>query len=322
MNKKKSIVAIVILLVVVIAVWYALEQPASQPSTSTQSSSTSEAQNTNPIATASYVCDGGKTIDAKFYQGQTKPPAGPNEPPIPGGSVKISLSDGRTMTLQQTLSADGSRYSNGNPMIQGNETFVFWSKGNGAFVLENGQQQTYSGCIAVVPDPGNLPGVYESGSNGFSIRYPAGYTVNPNFQYQELGPGKEISGVSFTIPTSTAAGTNLGRDSYVSVEEIPQTQECTADLFLPPNSMSGVLGVTTTTDNGVTYSVASSTGAGAGNRYVEVAYAIPGTNPCIAVHYFIHYGVIENYPQGAVRAFDEPALLDQFNAIRRTLTLQ
>lgn len=322
MNKKKSIISIVVLVLVVIGVGYAIAHPQNQPSPATQPSSTNQVPAGQPIATASYVCDGGKTIDAKFYQGQAKPPAGPNEPPTPGGSAEITLSDGRSMTLQQTISADGARYSNGNPMIQGNETFVFWSKGNGAFVLENGQQQTYSGCISVVPDPGNLPQVYESGSNGFSIRYPAGYTVNPNFQYQELGPGKEISGVSFTIPTSTAAGTNLAQDSYLSVEEIPQAQECTADLFVPPNSMSGVLGVTTTTDNGVTYSVASSTGAGAGNRYVEVAYAIPGTNPCIAVHYFIHYGVLENYPQGAVRAFDEQALLDQFNAIRRTLTIQ
>ncbi len=322
MNKKKNIVAIVVLLVVAIAVWYALEHPASQPPTSSESSSTTEAQNANPIATVSYVCDGGKTIDAKFYQGSPKPPAGPGEPPTPGGSVEITLSDGRVMTLQQTLSADGARYSDGNPMVQGNETFVFWSKGNGALILENNQEKSYTGCILVAPDPGGLPQVYESGSQGFSVRYPAGYTVNPNFQYQELGPNNEINGVSFTIPSSTAAGTNLGQDSYISVEEIPNTEDCNAGLFLPPNSMTGVLGITTTTENGVTYSVASSTGAGAGNRYEETAYAIPGTNPCIAVHYFIHYGVIENYPAGAAKAFDRQSILDQFDAIRKTLTIQ
>ncbi len=322
-NKKKNIVAIIIvILVVVVAVGYALGHPANQPPAPTQSSSTSEAANVKPIATASYVCDGGKTIDAKFYQGSPKPPAGPNEPPIPGGSVEITLSDGRTMTLQQTLSADGARYSDGNPMIQGNETFVFWSKGNGALVLENNEQKSYTGCIIVSPDPGGLPQVYENGAEGFSIRYPAGYTVNPNFQYQELGPNNGINGVSFTIPSSTAAGTNLAQDSYISVEEIPNTKDCNAGLFLPPNSMTGVLGITTTTENGVTYSVASSTGAGAGNRYEETAYAIPGTNPCIAVHYFIHYGVIENYPEGAVKAFDRQSILDQFDAIRSTLTIQ
>lgn len=314
MNKEKGIALAIVAILVVVGAVDALAHPQHQQTSATQPSQL--------VAAATFVCNGGKTIDAKFYQGQSKPPAGPNEPPTPGGSVALTLSDGRTMTLQQTISADGARYSNGNPMVQGSETFVFWNKGNGALVLENGQQKNYIGCIAVAPNPGNLPGVYESGSKGFSIRYPAGYTVNPNFQYQELGPGKEISGVSFTIPTSTAAGTNLAPDSYVSVEEIPQAKECSAALFLPPNSMTGVLGVTTTTVDGVTYSVASSTGAGVGNRYEETAYAIPGTNPCIAVHYFIHYNVLENYPQGAVKDFDRQALLDQFNAIRQTLTIQ
>jgi hypothetical protein len=72
-------------------------------------------------------------------------------------------------------------------------------------------------------------------------------------------------------------------------------------------------------DGEMLYSVASSTGAAAGNRYDETVYALPGTNPCIAVRYFIHYGVIENYPAGTVRAFDEAALRSEFDAIRRTL---
>ena len=77
----------------------------------------------------------------------------------------------------------------------------------------------------------------------------------------------------------------------------------------------------TITDNGTIYSVASSTGAGAGNRYEETVYALPGTNPCVAVRYFIHYGVIENYPAGTVQAFNQPALLATFDAIRRTLVI-
>jgi hypothetical protein len=67
--------------------------------------------------------------------------------------------------------------------------------------------------------------------------------------------------------------------------------------------------------------VASTTGAAAGNRYEETVYAIPGTNPCVAVRYFVHYGVIENYPPGTVRQFDKQALLDQFDRIRRTLVV-
>jgi hypothetical protein len=124
--------------------------------------------------------------------------------------------------------------------------------------------------------------------------------------------------VSFTIASTTAEGTNLSNDSYVSVEELPAVTSCTADMFLDGGSK---MKVTTETDNDTTYSVASSTGAGAGNRYEETVYAIPGTNPCVAVRYYIHYGVLENYPTGTVNAFDKQSLLNQFDHIRDTLTL-
>ena len=271
-----------------------------------------------PIAQAMYECDGGKTIEASYYAGTSTPSTSPDQPPMPGGSVAVTLSDGRTMTLAQTISADGTRYSNGDPSVQGSETFVFWSKGNGALVLENNQHQTYTGCIEIASDPGGLPQVYESGQNGFSIRYPAGYRVDDAYKYQELGPGKDISGVKFTIDPAIATGTNLASDSYLSVEQIPQDQNCSASSFLDLGNGGKV---STTTDNGTDYSVASSTGAGAGNRYEEWIYAIPGTNPCIAVRYFIHYGVLENYPAGMVQQFNEASLLQQFDTIRRTLTI-
>ena len=271
-----------------------------------------------PIATASYLCDGGKTIAAAFYKGATAPPPAPGQPPTPTGSVALALSDGRAMKLAQTLSADGSRYSNGNPSIQGDEPFVFWSRGNSALVLEDGREKTFIGCIVVAPEPAGsgLSLSYATSSLGFSIRYPQGYALDETYRYQELGQGKDIAGVKFTIPSTIAKGTNLASDSYVSVEEIPQARDCTASLFLDRAAAREV------TVGDTTYSVASSTGAGAGNRYEETVYAFPGTNPCLAVRYFIHYGVIENYPAGAVREFDRPALLRQFDAIRRTLVMQ
>jgi membrane-bound inhibitor of C-type lysozyme len=217
------------------------------------------------------------------------------------------------MTLPQTISADGVRYANTD------DSFVFWSRGNGALVLENGQEKFYIGCIMVVPEQAgkNLPRAYSNNAKGFSIRLPSGYTVDESYKYQEFGPGKDISGIRFTIPKSTAAGTNLGSDTAVTVEEIPKTENCTANLFLDYAPAAN-----TVVDGGVTYSVASSTGAGAGNRYQETVYALPGTNPCIAVRYFIHYGVIENYPAGAVREFNEQALLAEFDSIRHTLVVR
>lgn len=259
----------------------------------------------------SYSCDAGKTIEVTYYNTQNELSVNTAIPPIPNGRAKVDLSDGRSLTLNQTMSADGVRYANPD------ETFVFWSKGNGALVLENNVEKSYIGCVEVLPEPenSNLDKIYSSGQDGFSIRYADGYTIDNSYKYQ-LSPDKNIFGTKFTIPESMTEGTNLSTDSYLSVESIPQTQSCTADLFL-----FGSPSVTEEVDNGVTYSVAMNSDAAAGNRYEESVYAIVGTNPCIAIRYFIHYGAFENYPEGSIVEFDKNALLQQFDDMRHTLVI-
>jgi putative hemolysin len=77
---------------------------------------------------AFFACDAGKTVDATFINGAQ-------------GSVELALSDGRKLTLPQTRSASGARYANAD------ETFVFWNKGDTAFIEEN-RNMTYGGCSA------------------------------------------------------------------------------------------------------------------------------------------------------------------------------
>lgn len=297
------VLAVVIVAVVVGIVW--MQRPA-------------ERLASTPIGAVHYLCDGGKTIDASFYAGTTTPPTSPGEPPVPSGSAEVSLSDGRVLTLAQTISADGVRYSNGDPMVQGSETFVFWSKGNGALVLEDNKEKSYIGCLVVasLPAGSDLVEEYATSSLGFSVRYAPGYTIDGSYRYETLGPGKDIFGVKFTIPLTTTAGANLASDSYFSVESIPQTSDCNASLFLDHATAEVI------TDVGTIYSIASTTGAGAGNRYEETVYAFPDTNPCLAVRYFVHYGAIENYPAGTVAEFDRAALLREFDAMRRTLMIR
>jgi hypothetical protein len=154
----------------------------------------------------------------------------------------------------------------------------------------------------------------------FSIRYPDQYTADSTYQYTALGPGKSIRGVKFIIPQSLSKGTNLAQDSYVSVEVLPEgnhaRKQCSASEFLEGN-----VPAREATDGDMAYSLASSTGAAAGNRYEETVYAIMDANVCMAVRYFIHYGVIDNYPSGTVQEFDKAALLQQFDAIRRSLVI-
>ncbi len=157
--------------------------------------------------------------------------------------------------------------------------------------------------------------IYTNKSVGFSVHVPPGYTTDEAYTYQQLGPGKGIPGVKFTIPASSVVGTNLAADTYLSVEQISKPVECIASLFLDGAKAVDVI------DAGKSYSIATSSGAGAGNRYEEIVFAVPHTSPCIAVRYFIHYGVLENYPAGSVVGFNGQALLGEFDAIRHALIL-
>ncbi|QQG38293.1 MAG: hypothetical protein HYS26_01960 [Candidatus Kaiserbacteria bacterium] len=149
----------------------------------------------------------------------------------------------------------------------------------------------------------------------FSITYPQGYTVDDAYAYEGV-PKKPIAGVKFTIPGAMATGTNLSTDSGVSVEWLPRAQKCAGDIFLFDNVRSQELTVGSTT-----WSVATTSGAGAGNLYEEMVYAVVGSKPCTAVRYLLHSTNIGNYDPGAVREFDRLKLIADFNAIRDSLTL-
>lgn len=159
--------------------------------------------------------------------------------------------------------------------------------------------------------------VYQNTAKGFSISYLPGYLVDESYTYQELGPGQDIAGVKFTIPATLSSGTNLSADSYLSVELLPGAiNSCSAERFLDNPTSAGFVDV-----NDHRYSIATADGAGAGNRYKETIYATPIMNGCLAVRYFIHYSVFENYPAGTIGQFDQQALLNQFNKIRQTLVI-
>ena len=80
-----------------------------------------------PVATATFKCADAKSIEATFY----------------ADKVDLKLSDGRSMSVPQAMSASGARYANKD------ETFVFWNKGDTAFVTEGKDEtQIYADCVA------------------------------------------------------------------------------------------------------------------------------------------------------------------------------
>jgi hypothetical protein len=151
----------------------------------------------------------------------------------------------------------------------------------------------------------------------YSVVYPSSFTLDPNFENTSVNPQKPIDGVKFTIPATMATGTNLSSDSYVSIEQLPHAKKCTGDIFLAANVHS-----TNVTDNGVSYSVATSSDPAAGNLYEEAVYALGSSSPCTAVRYFIHSTNIGNYDPGTVQAYDRAALLAAFDGIRRAVQIR
>ncbi len=80
----------------------------------------------NVINSANFNCAAGKSIQAAFFKDQ----------------VALSLSDGRKILLPQAISASGARYANAD------ESFVFWNKGDTAFVDEV-STTTFADCVVV-----------------------------------------------------------------------------------------------------------------------------------------------------------------------------
>ncbi len=162
------------------------------------------------------------------------------------------------------------------------------------------------------------PSVYVSWnayeSEDFSLYYPKDFTVVSKYRYEALGPGKEIPGIAFTIPTVLSEKTNLSSDTKVSVEKIPNKQNCTpVDFLTDPTNEQPV------TDRGVEITMAQQNGAAAGNRYDEIVYVYPD---CRAVRYFIHSTNIQNYDPGTVQEFDRGALLQTFDLIHNSIIWQ
>lgn len=117
----KGILAIIVVILgLCIAAWYGFTHRNSSDASTTSS------ETGGNVINAVFNCDSGRSVRAAFDNN--------------ANTVRLILSDGRELTLPHALSADGARYANAD------ESFVFWNKGNGAFIEELGTT-TYSGCV-------------------------------------------------------------------------------------------------------------------------------------------------------------------------------
>ena len=115
---KKNVVALVLILLVLATVWWWFNFKKETKDQNLVLPTTTVA--------ADFYCLNQQTIKAIFTIGTDN-------------KVALSLSDGRDLSLPQVISASGARYANAD------ESFVFWNKGDQAFIEENGQS-TYLDC--------------------------------------------------------------------------------------------------------------------------------------------------------------------------------
>jgi hypothetical protein len=172
-----------------------------------------------------------------------------------------------------------------------------------------------SGIVRTEPEIVDFSKSYESIPYKFSLYLPKKYSINEDHSYPSIYENS-INGVSFGIEEDDYRGTNLSKDSYISVEMISDANiPCQVESFLDNVIYSGVI---EEQDNHI-FAVASTSDAGAGNRYEQTVYVTPVANGCSAIRYFIHYTVVENYPEGTVKEFNKDELLKKFDSIRKSI---
>lgn len=122
------------------------------------------------------------------------------------------------------------------------------------------------------------------------------------------------------IDTDSYVNTNLNEAYFLfgSSTDAQIMSTCTQPLsFGGPETIVGEV-----TINGVTFTKSQGGGVAAGNIYEQTYYRTVHNDTCFEITYFIHYGNIGAYQPGTVHEFDHTALLQKFDQILNTLTLQ
>lgn len=128
MNKNSIAVSVLIIVIAGIVGAFLLHRHVNAPVMSENDSSQTDTSAVDNNPTVVFSCPDNKSISVTFHLPEDT-------------SVDAVLSDGRTLSLNHAISADGARYTNAD------ESIVLWNKGDSVF-LNEGNTTTYSDCIA------------------------------------------------------------------------------------------------------------------------------------------------------------------------------
>lgn len=251
------------------------------------------------IATASYLCRDGKSIDASYT----------------AKNVTLTLSDTRALVLPQVMSGSGTRYESG--------TTAFVTKGDNAFLEEKGVQ-TYVDCVANGSPTTTASGLkqFTDGGGTFTFMYPSSVTVTGGGvgYTQEWMVNATTSGLVLakaTLDQSFQPKTNFN-DAKLTVGTSADPSAVASCLTYNPSGGPSPAPARETI-NGTAYTVLHSSDAAAGNRYDTTSYRTIRNGQCYVIEYTIHYGNIANYDaKSGIKEFDEAAVMKVMDGIVRT----
>ncbi len=293
-----AIVIVVAILVIAGFFYFEFASHVTAPTTATNS-----AQVTN---VAHYMCDGNKTIDAAFTS----------------NSVTLTLSDGRTLVLPQTISGSGIRYE--STSTPGND-IVFSGKGDNAMFMEN-NAMPYANCVVnAAPTntntttPSNGTSTFTDQGKTFTFNYPSQFSVtggDGSYSSDWSMVNNSADGIllaKLVIPSSFEPKTNFA-DAKFTVGTSP-SPDAVAQCLATPQSGTPVK-KSTVVIHGTTYTKFVTTDAGAGNQYETTSYRTIRNGQCYAVEYTIHSTNLGNYdPSQGISAYDHVKVEDVLESI-------
>jgi membrane-bound inhibitor of C-type lysozyme len=295
MNNTRTATWVLIVLLIIAGGAYVYNRNKTTNVVVTPGTTTSTGSTTTPTPTVTvamnYYCQDGKTITATYTN----------------NSASLKLSDGRTLTLAQTVSGSGVRYESGS--------IAFVSKGNNAILTENGTN-TYDNCVGGTRTSSGTSYTFTDASKLFSFTYPgvgtlsstSGYDVNWKNNTTTLG--MLLAQVSF--PSSLQPKTNFGDSRFT----VGTSSDVTAVKNCLTENTGGSSKGTLFTINGVQYTKLTASDAGAGNLYDTTSYRTLRNSQCYAIEYTIHSTQLGNYPVSAgIKAYDKVAATNMFESI-------
>ncbi len=203
-----------------------------------------------------------------------------------GNTVKLGLSDGRSISLVRATSSTGLVYK------KGISTFI--TEGSDAYYTES-DMTIYSDCVAGTQASVLGINTFENAAKYFRFKYETGFTLagggigySPSWTANSSKDGKILAKVY--IPKSYQPGTNFSEAFFTvgSSKDTEAVASCTTGFNNVPGVPSSL--------NNFPFVKVKFADAGAGNFYETTSYRIVRNDKCYAVEYTIHSTNIGNYP--------------------------